>query len=111
MRPIRVLPSLLSADFARLADELARCAAAGASMVHVDVMDGHFVPNLTVGPVVVAAMVLLPVAGNRAPLSFAGDMILFAYYLGLMRFFTVLAALDTDANKSGVDISDVGTAL
>ena len=54
--PIRVLPSLLSADFAHLADELARCAAAGAKSLHVDVMDAHFVPNLTIGPFIVEAM-------------------------------------------------------
>ncbi|TVR11460.1 MAG: ribulose-phosphate 3-epimerase [Planctomycetota bacterium] len=54
--PIIVLPSLLSCDFARLADELAACAAAGASQVHVDVMDAHFVPNLTLGPLLVEAM-------------------------------------------------------
>ena len=55
-RPVTVLPSLLSADFARLGDAVARCAAAGASAVHVDVMDGHFVPNITIGPQVVAAL-------------------------------------------------------
>lgn len=52
----QVLPSLLSADFAHLADELARCAADGARAVHVDVMDAHFVPNLTIGPVVIEAL-------------------------------------------------------
>ena len=56
MPSLQVLPSLLSADFARLADECARCAAAGATSLHIDVMDAHFVPNLTIGPCVVEAL-------------------------------------------------------
>jgi len=49
-------PSILSADFGRLAEEVSRAEQGGAGLIHVDVMDGHFVPNLTVGPAVVAAL-------------------------------------------------------
>jgi ribulose-phosphate 3-epimerase len=53
---IEVVPSILSADFARLAEEIAMVASAGVSMVHLDVMDGHFVPNITIGPPVIAML-------------------------------------------------------
>ncbi len=53
---IEVVPSILSADFARLADEIAVVESAGVNMVHLDVMDGHFVPNITIGPPVIAML-------------------------------------------------------
>ena len=53
---VEIAPSILSADFARLADDIARVERAGVTMLHVDVMDGHFVPNITIGPPVVESI-------------------------------------------------------
>ena len=116
-KPTRIAPSILSADFARLGEETRAIVAAGGDWVHVDVMDGHFVPNITIGPGVVKAirsttdavfdvhLMISPVDPYIGDFAEAGADIITAHVEAGPHLHRTLQAIHGAGKKAGVSLN------
>ena len=106
---VRIAPSILSADFARLGDQVATVERAGAGLIHVDVMDGHFVPNITMGPLVVSALKRVTTLPLDVHLMITNpDRYVAVFARAGATTITVHAEAESDLRQTLIDIRTLG---